>query len=289
VFPTILQLGPIVISSLGVAMFFGYFFSVFLFWQKAREEHFDETKLMDMVIFVSLASFFGARSGWILTNLSQLGGKLGEWFDFLGKPGYWWFGGLLLGICAILYFSRKNKWEFFKIADIACFGVILFLIFEEIGFFLDGSNYGQITNLPWGLRFPGLIDRRHPLQLYRLIIFLFLFRLVFWLEKNYRTFAWYQDKKGETKEGFISAFFLIMIGLVNFSFGFLKESEIFLKWMIADQWFGLLTTISGAFILYMRSGKRIEFGKRDKQKFPTRKRGVKFRRFKTGIDAITKE
>ncbi len=288
-FPTVLQVGPIVISCLGMALVVGLFFSIFLFWQKAREEHFEEEKLMDMAILVSLAALFGARTGWILTNFPQLEGTIGEWFDFVGKPGFWWFGGLSLGILTIYYLSRKNKWDFFKISDIVCFGLTLFLIFEEIGFFLDGSNYGKATNLPWGLRFPGLLEKHHPLQLYRLIILILLFRLVFWLEKNYRTFIWYQDKKGETKEGFISAVFLICFGLMNFSFGFLKESEIFLKWMSIDQWFGLLTSMSGAFILYIRSGKKIEFGKRDKQKSPTRRAKTKFRHFKAGIDAITKE
>jgi len=69
--PTILQIGPIVISLLGVMTAMGFFFGSFFIWQRTREEHFDENSIMDGILLVSLVGLISARIWYVVFNWGQ--------------------------------------------------------------------------------------------------------------------------------------------------------------------------------------------------------------------------
>jgi phosphatidylglycerol:prolipoprotein diacylglycerol transferase len=307
--PTILQIGPVVISSLGFFTAIGLFFGSFIFWERGRKEYFKEEELMDVAILTGLASIIGGRIGWGIIHWNEFSSNLLYWFDFVGRPGFWQFSAFISGFGLLIYLAKKYGWDFFKVADVGCFGLVLFLLFNRIGLFLDGSYYGTPTNLPIGLKFPGMLERRHPVQLYEFIVYFLLFRLMFFLEKNYRTYSWYQGTKGEAKEGFILSVVLFGIGLVNLLYGFIRNSVFAWSGLEIDQWFGLLFIIAGGMILYLRSGLKIDLdtgiiqkvakqygknkdeqqdrgkGKREKNKEePKQRKRPPKHRFKAGVD-----
>lgn len=297
--PTLIQFGPVVISSLGVCIALGFILGSFVFWKRGKKEYFKEEELMDAAILTTLAGILGARIGWVVINFSQFRGYFWRIFDVIGYPGIWQFTGLLSAFAMLWYFSQKKSWDFYKIADIYIFGLSLFLIFYRIGLFLDGSYYGSKTNLPWGLRFPGLLEKRHPTQLYSLLVFLGFYQLLFWLEKNYRTLEWYQRKKGEANEGFLFATFLIFFGVLRFAVEFFLVNKIYWKWLSASQWASLVFVLAGAIVLFARSGLEFNIdineyfkpvkGKQQlekiEEKIQRKPKKLKKKRFKTGIDA----
>lgn len=304
--PTLIQIGPIVISSLGVLIGIGFLFGSFVFWKRGKKEYFKEEELMDSAILTAIAGILGARLGYVFLNLPQFKGHFWRIFDVVGYPGFWQLSGIVSAFLMLWYFGKKKGWDFFKVADIFCFGLTLFLIFLRFGLFLDGSYYGVKTDLPWGLRFPGLIEKRHPIQIYEIVFFFIFYQWLFWVEKNYRTFEWYQGKKGQAKEGFLLSSFFIFFGLSRFAVEFIRVDTIYWNSLSISQWTSLLFLVSGLIILFTRSGQELNIdmdlrGKKDKdskkenikeldkkkeREKPVRKRKkVKKKRFKTGVDA----
>jgi len=294
--PTILQLGPFTITSLGLMVVLGFFFGSFLIWKKEKEEGLDEEKVMDGIFLVGLASLVGGRTGFILLFWKQLKGGLAAWFDFVGQPGFWWLGMVVGGILALRYLSEKNNWDFYKVADFATFGLVLTAAFITLGAFLDGSSYGSVTNLPWGIKFPGLTEPRHPTQLYELVFMFLILKLLYYFDKNYRTYSWYRDKRGEAAAGFLFLSFLALFSLEKMFVGFFKDRGS--NWLTAEI-FSLLTLLTSLVLIFVRSGleweeffpqktrekKRVFFTNNKVKKEQKRRRSKKKSYLKTGMEA----
>ncbi|MFC1711261.1 prolipoprotein diacylglyceryl transferase [Patescibacteria group bacterium] len=287
--PTLVRLGPVTITSLGVMIVLGFILGSFLIWKKTKEENFDEEKAMDAIIVTTVFAFLVSRSLFVLFYFSEMGGNLLSWFDFVGKPGFSWIGALLGGIVSLVLFCKKHKWDFYKVADLFSFGLVLFAIFLHIGTFLDGSFYGTATSMPWGIKFIGLDGPRHPTQLYELIFMVILLKLLYFFDKNYRTYEWYKNKRGEALAGFLLAVFLAGFSLTKFMVGFFKEHDLY--WMLW-QALTLLVFLVSLGIIYFRSGKSVDITLPRLPSFnlsyPTLKKRKKPKpkfRYKKGVDA----
>jgi prolipoprotein diacylglyceryltransferase len=284
---TILSLGPITISSLGFLTALGFFFGSFLIWKRGKEEGYDEEKLMDGIILSGLGALIGSRIWYAVLHYQELGLDLNSFFNIVGSPGFSWLGAFLGGILSLKLFAAKKKWEFFKIVDIFTFGISLTACFMAVGYFLDGSMYGASTNLPWGIVFPGLETARHPTQLYELFLLIVIFRLLYFFDKNYRTYEWYKGRRGEAAPGFLTLAFLGLFSLEKFAVGFFYEHDLY--WNV-NQLAALFLSFLSLLGLYLKSGKAADlslagwFKKNGQQKIKNRKKTKKLH-FKTGIDA----
>jgi len=244
--PTLISIGPLAIHSFGLMIALGVFFGGFVFWQKAKEEGFEEDLIMDSWFVAGLTGLFGGRIWHILINWLEF---KGSWYKmiFLTKfPGLAYEGVLLGAILGIIIFSLRKKWNVWQYGEAVVFGYVIVEIFAWIGSFLGGSNLGKVTKWWWGIGFPGVEHKRHPVQLLLLIIFVLLYLLLRKLEKEYRSFSWYQQKKGESQPGFLIAIYLISIGVVRFGLSYLAEG--------VNQRFGLMLILFGGLILFFRSG-----------------------------------
>ncbi len=68
--------------------------------------------------------------------------------------GLTYYGGLLGASGAAFVLLRRDRFPFWKAADMAGFAVPLGLAFGRIGCLLAGCCYGAETKLPWGMSFP---------------------------------------------------------------------------------------------------------------------------------------
>ena len=139
-----------------------------------------------------------------------LGGRLG--YFLLYWPGLLlhdplvffrvWEGGMashggFLGVAAaILWFARRTKTPFWRLADLTVTIVPQGLLLGRIANFINGELWGRTTDVAWAVIFPqsdpGLpVDRilpRHPSQLYEaglegLLLFVYL-QLRFWCSRT---------------------------------------------------------------------------------------------------------
>ncbi|MGI5827490.1 MAG: prolipoprotein diacylglyceryl transferase [Patescibacteria group bacterium] len=215
-FPVILAIGPITISSLGLFLTLAFFFGGFSVWRRAKEEHYEDDDIFDVIFLSFFGGIVGARLLHIFLNFPDFRFYLSRWFSLAYSNQFSWLG-FLIGMMYVLFLlAKKRKWKFYEFADISVLGLISAQILLLIGQFLDGSYVGKQTGLPWGLEFPGLEGKRHPLPLYEIGILLVIYFLIKWLDKRYRLFSWYQNNRGEANPGFLWLTYLAIFSVSQF-------------------------------------------------------------------------
>ncbi len=233
-FPTILQIGPLVISTTGAFTALGFFFGSFVIWKKGKEEHYEETQLLDGMLLTSLLSLLGARLGFVMSQWPE---KI-KFLDLVANPGFSWQAALITGLISLVFYCQKQKWDFFKVADFVVFGLVLGLILVFLGRFVSIFNSK---------------DWRSFILLAQVLMFMVFYFLLLYFDKNYRTFAWYKNKRGEAAPGFLVLVFLIFTSVVELGQSFLVYWPQIFNWSKAGD--VLIIVLAGS-LFYGRSGDR---------------------------------
>ena len=240
--PIIVNLGTIKLKSLTVMAVLALLASSFTFWRKGREEHYDLSSLFDAFIGSGLLGVLLGRLAFVLFNFNQLPGN---------QP--------LLALFASAWFlsrtAKKHKWDPFEILDFWVTAVSVGMVFIYLGFFLDGSYIGQLTNLPWGIVMPGTFEKSHPVQLYFAVFFLALFSYLSRVEYRYRTFEWYRQGKKTAQSGFLLSMFLILASAFYLLMTTVSLPSMLLAGRAVDAVVYTLTLVLGIILLLKRSGR----------------------------------
>ncbi len=208
--PIIFSLGPLHVRWYGLMYVLGFFASYLLVRRQIREHKYqqlaDHFENLNLVLILCVV--IGGRLGYVLFyNLPY----------YLAHPleiPATWSGGMSFhGACLTLIiggwiFCRKNNLDFWKTADIYTATLPIGLGLGRIGNFINGELYGRITDLPWGMVFPGGGPfPRHPSQLYESFLEGFLLFVILW---SVRKKPWQKNKYWP--HGSIIALFLIGYG-----------------------------------------------------------------------------
>lgn len=248
----IFSIGPITIWSLGFLMAVGVFLESFIIWRRLRDLGLKEEKILDFIIVALLWGFLISRLLFILQHFNQFGFHLNRWFLFIRYPGFSFWGWLLGMIATIYWFVKKEKWNFWRIADEVAFGILPFLSLIQFGRFLDGSGFGRSTSMPWGFYFPGTLLKRHPVSLFSAIFIFLIWFLLLRVERYWRTWAWYKDKGG----GFIGLVALGLIFLTHIPLAIIKDSKIYFYW--SEIGLMIIAFLAIATLFYIRSGRNLK-------------------------------
>ncbi len=132
------------------------------------------------------------------------------------KGGMSFHGGLIGVLIASYLFIRKHKIPFFSLMDVAAIATPIGLGLGRLGNFINGELYGRVTDMPWGMVFPGAGDLpRHPAQLYEALaegLLLFIILGICFTKDKFRL-----------KTGSISGLFLFFYGSFRFIIEFYKD------------------------------------------------------------------
>jgi phosphatidylglycerol:prolipoprotein diacylglycerol transferase len=250
-FPILFKINNFYFSSLGIAVGLGFFVAFFLIWRRLKEINLEEEAAVDLFLFASLAALVFSRLGYVLFNLTEFRFEIVKWLFFHRYPGFSLWGAVLGFFWGLRLYSRREKWNFFKIADEVTFGLLPFLILAQLGMFLDGSNQGAETGLFWGMFFPGDPVRRHPVSLFALAAFLLIWVYFMKIDRLWRSWEWYKSQK----DGFLFYLFLILSSLVVFLLAFLKPAGLYFS-LLEKLVSGLVLGLS-LILLYRRSGRKV--------------------------------
>ena len=184
--PVLLQLGPLAIRWYALAyvagILLGWRYTVLLvksprIWRGVQPTA-TEAQVDDLVLWIALGIVGGGRLGSILFyNTSVI------WTDPLEIFKVWhggmsFHGGLIGVVIALYFFSRANKIDLLRLADLTAPCVPIGLFFGRIANFINGELWGRPTHVPWAIIFcnarlnalPGGCPAgplpRHPSQLY---------------------------------------------------------------------------------------------------------------------------
>lgn len=195
-----------------------------------------------------------------------LGGRLGYilfyQFDyFMHNPaeiikiwhgGMSFHGGALGVMAAMILFARKRKINLLRLSDLIAAAAPIGLFFGRIANFINAELYGRITDVPWGVIFPGQSQPRHPSQIYEALLegallFVILAVLI-------------RKPKLRERPGTITGIFLIGYGIARASIEFVREPDaylgLFAGWISMGQILCTPMIILGTGIIVYAGNKR---------------------------------
>ncbi len=260
--PILFELPFLKIRSLTVLAFLALFFSAFVFWRKGREEHYNTFEIFDAFLLSGIFGFIFGRLAFVVFHWASFSQNIFYVFNIVEKSGNEPLVALSAAVWYLYRHAVKNKWDAFEILDFYVTAISLGMIFIYAGFFLDGSYGGTFTNLPWGIIAFGTFEKTHPVQLYSLIYYLFIYIFLSKMEYIYRTLEWYRSGKKTAQSGFLFSTFLIFTALFYILTGPVRLPGMFLGDIVLDYFVYLAVLIFGLIFLYRRSGRSFNFFKK---------------------------
>lgn len=168
--PVIVQIGPLALRWYGLMYLLGFVAGYLLIVHLARLRGLSLRRedAADLLFYCVLGVILGGRLGYVLFyNPLHFLGHPWEIFA-VWEGGMSFHGGLLGVVAAALWGVRKKRLPTLLTGDILVTAAAPGLGFGRLGNFINGELWGKVTEVPWGMVFPGggLLPR-HPSQLYQ--------------------------------------------------------------------------------------------------------------------------
>jgi phosphatidylglycerol:prolipoprotein diacylglycerol transferase len=182
--PVLIHFGPVRIRWYGLMYLLGFLLGYLLLRKQIREGGFRITldQLGGLTTALILGVILGGRLGYVLfydfsTYLHHPLQILAIW-----NGGMSFHGGLIGTLVAGAIFCRREALSYLHVADRVAVVVPVGLGLGRIANFINNELVGRVTDLPWGMVFPGYGDLpRHPSQLYEAFLEGAVLFTVLWL------------------------------------------------------------------------------------------------------------
>jgi phosphatidylglycerol:prolipoprotein diacylglycerol transferase len=198
--PEIVNIGPIVVTSYGLALALSFFRGLILVQHRSRRAGINRDFVLNLAFFVMLSGVLGARLFYSFYHWSDFSNNLLDIFNPFGSSegfgiaGLNVYGGMVTAIAVALIYCRIKRESIPAVFDLFAPALGLGIFITRIGCFLNGCCFGLECHLPWAVRFPeGSIPYSylgdvlvHPTQLYSSLYGLLLFVLLSYVEKKKR-------------------------------------------------------------------------------------------------------
>ncbi len=198
----------------GIIMAVACLVGVIVAYKLLKKIHPDEKSgyVWDFAAYLLLAGIIGARLYYCCLNPVKYFSHPLEIFN-IREGGLSIHGALLMGVLALVGFSKMYKINSFKLLDVFACGTILAQSIGRWGNFFNSEAFGIPTNLPWKLYIP-LAQRPdalasykyfHPTFLYESILDLLVFFVLYMFLKFF----------GVKKPGLVFFLYLILYSVVR--------------------------------------------------------------------------
>lgn len=201
-----------------------------------------------MVAVAVVAGIIGAKL-WHVIDTPEEFREVG-WRVLWDSAGFAWFGGLILGISALVFQGWWTKVGGLRTLDLAAPAAAIGYGVGRIGCFLSGDGcYGIETNLPWGMSFPHGVDptfaRVHPTPLYELAAALLI--------------GWWLWRRGAKPRpaGEILGEYLVLAGIARFLVEFIRRNPKILWGLSNAQIAAAASAIAGAALIWWASTRSV--------------------------------
>lgn len=211
--PEIFSLGAFSIRYYGIIYVLGFLITLFYLNYRRKDLELSKDQIYDLIFYLVIGVILGSRifevffwnPGYYFNNLIKI---FAIW-----EGGMSFHGGLIGAIISSYIFSRKNRINFLKLADIIIIPATLALAFGRIGNLLNSEIYGTITNVSWCFNFQDAMGCRHPYQIYASIAHLLSFIILLNLKSN--------------KEGKVFFSGILLFGISRFILDFFREDILY--------------------------------------------------------------
>ncbi|MGQ7245806.1 prolipoprotein diacylglyceryl transferase [Halomonas sp. V046] len=213
--PVAISLGPLQVHWYGLMYVVGFVAAWWLGCRRASRIGLTRDDIGDLLFFCAIGVVAGGRLGYALFyGLDQwLADPL--WIVKVWDGGMSFHGGLVGVLLAAWLFARRKQLAFFTLTDFVAPLVPIGLGAGRIGNFINHELPGRVTDLPWGMPFPGYAGQaRHPSSLYEALLEgVVLFALLWWVSATPR------------RRGLVSGLFLLGYGAFRFAVEFVRQPD----------------------------------------------------------------
>ena len=194
-------------------------------------------ELQDLLVYLMIGVLVGGRFFYCFVyNPSYYFFNIIEFF-YIWQGGMSFHGALLGSIGMMALFAKKKGVGVYKLLDNIVVPASIMLFFGRIANFINGELYGHISNVPWAVKFKGVVGYRHPSQLYEALKNLGIFSFLFWLShKKY-------------KEGLLFWSFVFLYGSLRFLIEFFRFSPNYYLGLSLGQYLCLMMIFPSVYML----------------------------------------
>jgi len=161
-------------------------------------------------------------------------------------------GGLLGVVVAIIIFASRKGLPKLLLGDILVTAATVGLCLGRIGNFINGELWGRVTDVPWGMAFPGAgPDPRHPSQLYEAFLEGPVLFTILWILNRFKV-----------RPGLPFFAFFLFYGLFRFTVEFFRQPDAHIGFLWGGATMGqilcipmILVGIFGVFFLFLSRKK----------------------------------
>ena len=186
--PVLIHIGPLAIRWYGLMYLLGFLaaYGLIRHLSRLRDLALDADGAADLIFYGAIGVVAGGRLGYVLFY------NPGWYLDHpletfaIWQGGMSFHGGLLGVVVATLLFCRRRQLSVLLTGDILVTAATIGLGLGRLGNFINAELWGRVTDLPWGVVFPGAgAAPRHPSQLYQAgLEGAVLFLILYWLHRR---------------------------------------------------------------------------------------------------------
>ncbi len=233
--PVIIQVGPVAVRWYGMMYLLGFVGGYLVMTRIARKRQFPITPeaISDLLFYGVLGVVLGGRLGYTLFyNFPYYSRHPLEIFA-VWEGGMSFHGGTLGVMAALVVFCVRKQLPFLLVGDLVVAAVPVGLGLGRIGNFINGELWGRVTELPWGMVFPGAGPLpRHPSQLYEAVLEgLLLFVVIYLLHMK------------NARRGVPAFSFLLGYGALRFLVEFVRQPDSHLGFLWGGATMGQLLSL----------------------------------------------
>ena len=243
--PILFKIGPLTIYTYGFFVFLGVVAGYWIALREAKRYGIDNNVFSNIVFWTLVWAFIGAKLLYIVV----------EFKFFLSDPlsavrsGFVFYGGLISGLVALCFLSRRYKIKLALLADSITIALCLGHAFGRLGCFFFGCCYGRPTDSFIGVLFPpdspaGYLGVKViPTQLISSFFLFFLFFILLVLRKRKRF------------DGQIALIYLFVYSIFRFIIEFFRGDHRGMVLSLSTSQFISLILIIASIFFWMRLRK----------------------------------
>jgi len=246
--PVLIHIGPLQLRWYGLMYIIGFVLAYVVLVHIAKKKDYDMTKaeIEDLLAYCVAGLIIGARIGYCLFYNPAFYLENPFRIFAVWEGGMSFHGGLIgLILSGWIYAALKRK-QFLMLADMGALAAPPGLFFGRIGNFINAELYGRVTDMPWGMVFPGggLLPR-HPSQIYEAFFEgIVLFVVLYVVHLNTRI------------AGVAISSFLILYGSMRFFLEYFRQPDLHLGFILGHLTMGqilcLIMVAAGILLLLLR-------------------------------------
>lgn len=267
-YPVLFEIGGLTITTFGLMMFLSFISAAWLLSIQLERRGLDREIAWDVLAWTALAGILGAKLYYLGLHWEDLvANPVGQ---LLSRGGLVWYGGLIGGVVAYYWYSRRRGLPIATMFDASAPALMFAYAVGRMGCFLVGDDYGLPTDAWYGMAFPqgappstagylrsvggeipatipdSAIVTVHPTQLYEVGLALILF-VVLW-----------QVAKRKLRPGQLFGLYLGLYGVERFLIEFVRaKSDRILFGLTTSQVASILLLAIAAYLWQRRSGEPV--------------------------------